>query len=124
MSGIALLVLAGRPAGGSLSVSSSPPFAYAGAVGGAPPFYSPSITAIAAGGSGSYTYAWTIVSSDGPVEMVSPASQTTSIRFLDVPLTQTIFATARCTVTDSVTGATGSAEVPAAFSNITIVLPF
>jgi hypothetical protein len=69
-----------------------------------------SITASPSGGSGSYTYLWTIVTHDDPDStpfINNATSQTCTVGTNDDPaLQRTISVTVRCTVTDAVSGAT------------------
>lgn len=67
--------------------------------------------AIPAGGSGSYSYAWTVVSSDHPVVIASPTAQTTGLSFTGVGAGVDASAEILCTVTDTVSGLTGSVGV-------------
>jgi hypothetical protein len=68
------------------------------------------ITATPSGGSGSYTYAWSIVSHDDPNSTPTindSTSQVCSVTTSENPSSQiAISVTVRCTVTDSATGAT------------------
>jgi hypothetical protein len=68
------------------------------------------ITATPVGGSGSYTYTWSIVTHDDPDSTPSindSTSVTCTVTTNDNPaLQRTINVTARCTVTDAVSGAT------------------
>lgn len=76
------------------------------------------ITATPSGGSGSYTYLWSIVTHDDPDSTPSinaASSQTCTVTTADDPaLQRTISVTVHCTVTDSVSGAT------AVTNNVTI----
>jgi hypothetical protein len=68
------------------------------------------ITATPSGGSGSYTYLWSIVTHDDPdstPSINSASSVTCQVETADNPaLQRTINVTVRCTVTDAVSGAT------------------
>ena len=105
----AFLGVAAGVAGG-LSVTASPP-----TLGGAaynvitPRVFGP-CTALPAGGSGSYTYLWTVVSSSGGATIVSPTSQASSFT-LEAVLGDTNYTIVRCTVTDTDTGATARVDV-------------
>jgi len=79
-------------------------------VGSSSPLTTASVTAVASVGSGSYTYAWTILESSSFAEADSPAAATTTFTGTVLP-GQVEDATFRCTATDTVTAATG-------FSNI------
>jgi len=71
-----------------------------------------SVTVSVSGGSGSYSYAW----STPGFEVVSSGSPTTAFRFFAdaVPTSQN--ASATCTVTDTVSGATATVSVPCSFT--------
>lgn len=106
MSGIAAILAFGA---GTLGVTATPPTSSAG--GNTAPFNTPAVTAIPSGGSGSYTYAWTIIIDPGGLTINSPAAATTNFTYAlmgdgDAPL-----ATVRCTVTDTVTAQTQSVDV-------------
>lgn len=99
-----------------LSVSTSPPFSAAGRkLAGAGPYNTPAVTAIVAGGSGTYTYAWTILpGSDDTMTIAAPTSATTSFGFTVVVYVAS--GTARLTVTDTTTGAIGHADVAVSYT--------
>lgn len=66
---------------------------------------------VVSGGSGSYTYAWTLISApstNGPFSPGSPTSATTGFSDTDVAATPAQVETWRCTVTDTGNGRTGS----------------
>lgn len=107
MSGV-LLLLAAMSAG-SLSATASPPALNSG--GSVNSFTTAATTAIPAGGSGTYTYAWTLIVDPGGVTINSATAAATTFG-LTVTAGATIQATARCTVTDSVSGATATVDVP------------
>jgi hypothetical protein len=70
------------------------------------------ITATASGGSGSYSYAWSIVTHDDPDStplITGATSATCQVVTNDNPaLQRTISVTVQCSVTDSVSGATAT----------------
>lgn len=95
---------------GGLTVTASPP-----TLGGAnrntitPLVFGP-CTALPAGGSGSYTYVWTVVSSSGGASIGSPTAQATNIT-LNALLGDTNYTIVRCTVTDADTSATARVDI-------------
>lgn len=77
----------------------------------------PSVTASANGGVGPYTYAWSLVSDDGPTwTIVSPSAATSAFRHSGVPAGDIRTAIFQCTVTDA-RGRTGGAVVTAIIRN-------
>lgn len=66
--------------------------------------------ALPAGGSGSYTYLWTLISTNSSAIIAQPGSQSTNITvgalFNDIS-----YSIVRCTVTDTETGATARVDV-------------
>lgn len=60
----------------------------------------PSVTVTATGGTGPYTYAWSHVSGDSAVQVLSPTAATTAF-IANCGKNQTKAAVKRCTVTDS-----------------------
>lgn len=120
--GFALLGLVGADGGETLAVTASP-----AAFGGSRKFdvsrtFGP-CTLIPAGGSGSYSYAWTVVSSDTSAEFSAPSSATTNITISSPGMGNTSFNTVRGTVTDTVSGATGHVDVVVTYSIIPNNLP-
>lgn len=109
MSGSISIIVAAAAA--SFAVTASPPFLYSGSTGGS--FSTDSTTAIPAGGSGSYTYAWTTVVSDGTHHCTAnaPSSATTNFALSGVGIDETLEAVATCLVTDTITAATASVDV-------------
>src|SRR5690349_13587182 len=77
------------------------------------------MTAIPSGGSGSYSFAWTVVAPDAvyPLTINSPAAATTDFNFDPVEPGDIASATVRCTVTDTVTAAQGYADGGVTFVN-------
>lgn len=95
---------------GGLTVTASPP-----SLGGAA--YNTIVsrtfgpcTAHPAGGSGNYTYLWTVVSSSGGATIGAPTSQASSFT-LAALLGDTNYTIVRCTVTDVDTGATSRVDI-------------
>ena len=122
MSGLQGLLLASAPygslpSGGSgLTVTATPPSSDAGGLSA--PYSTPSVTALPSGGSGSYTYAWSVVSFDHTVSITSPTAQTTALRFTVMTSGDYATATVRCTVTDTVSALTGSVDVPMSYQHL------
>lgn len=100
--------------GGSITVSLDIPFIleFIGTETGT----TDTVTATPSGGSGTYTYAWTFISGPSGVGSLAIGSAATAATDFDwsglTGITQDVFATARCTVTDTL-GNTG-------FSNLSI----
>ena len=118
----ALLGLAGAGGAGSLSVTASP-----AAFGGSRKTdvsrtFGP-CTLIPAGGSGSYTYAWTVVSTDTSVGFSAPSSASSNITISSPGMGNTSLSTVRGTVTDTVSGATGHVNVALSYTIIPDGLP-
>lgn len=96
--------------GGGLTVTASPP-----SLGGAnrntilPRTFGP-CTALPAGGSGNYTYAWTVLSSSGGASVGSPSAQATTVT-LNALFGDTNYTIVRCTVTDVETSATARVDI-------------
>lgn len=95
---------------GGLTVTASPP-----SLGGAA--YNTIVsrtlgpcTAQPAGGSGNYTYLWTVVSSSGGATIGEPTSRASSFT-LAALLGDTNYTIVRCTVTDIDTGATARVDI-------------
>ena len=106
-----LAVFLGATAGaGGLTVTASPP-SFGGAAYNTllPRTFGP-CTALPAGGSGSYTYAWTVLSSSGGATIGSPTAQSTSFE-LAALFGDTNYTIVRCTVTDTDTLATARVDV-------------
>lgn len=105
----------GAPSGGALAVFASPAFSSSSGPSGGT---CPAVTVFVSGGSGSYTYAWAVTapSVDGTLHITNPTSRTTPFSFSGLALSATGDATATCTVTDTVTGLTGSVDVAASYS--------
>jgi len=95
---------------GGLTVTATPPTLGGAAYNTISPRTFGPCTALPAGGSGSYTYAWTIVSSSGGASIGSPAAQASSFT-LNALLGDTNYTIIRCTVTDVATGATARVDV-------------
>ena len=95
----------GGGGGGTVSVSISPsPFSGTGST-------TPSLTATPSGGLAPYTYAWTVVSSTAPMTVTHPSlATTTAYSTTTLNPGDSINATLRCTVTDSL-GTVGQADV-------------
>lgn len=74
-------------------------------------FTGPDVTALPAGGSGSYTYAWTVISNDAPLSALSASSATTKFRFTSILASDIVSGVLRCTITDTVTSTTTSVDV-------------
>lgn len=80
-------------------------------------------TVTPSGGAAPYTYAWTLVSSDGGTwTIVNSSSATTKFICSGVAADIDYNATFRCTVTDAV-GGTGTVDVPAFASNLGSLYP-
>lgn len=101
--------------GATLTVVASPD-SVIGAIAvsaGSPSVTTNSTTATASGGSGPYTYAWTLVSADSLVWTATlPTERTSSFRAADVTAGLDSFASFTCTATDA-RGATGTVDVGA-----------
>lgn len=110
MSGIALILLAaGATTAAGLSVTASPPALNSGSTHD--PHVTAPTTAVPTGGSGTYTYLWTLAVDPGDITITSPTAATT-VFSIDTNIGETVDATARCTVTDGVTMATAFVDVP------------
>lgn len=68
-------------------------------------------SALPAGGSGSYSYAWTVVSTDTAVIITAPTSQATSFNVSPGEYYETTAHRVRCTVTDTLTRQIGLVDV-------------
>lgn len=106
MSGIGLMLLGAK--GATLNVTASPPALNSGASVNS--FTTAATVATAADGSGTYTYAWTLIVTPGGITINTPAAPGTTFT-LTVAVGAVIDATARCTATDSVTLATATVDV-------------
>jgi hypothetical protein len=111
MSGIALLLMAASAdTGAEFSPTASPPQLHSG--GTTNSHTTAATNAIVSGGSGSYSYAWTIPESDGASFAAnSPTSPTTTFAITSIAAGVLATATALCTVTDTITLETASVEV-------------
>ena len=117
MAAISSAAYGALPGGGyGLSVTASPPSSDAGGLFA--PYATPSVTALPSGGSGSYTYLWSVISSDYPVVITSAAAQTTALRFTGVPSGELATGIVRCTATDTVSLLTGSVDVPMSYQHL------
>lgn len=106
-------------AGGSalaLSVTSSPMASSAGGTGASQTL--PSVTAAASGGSGSYTYAWTLHTAPlgGSINILNAGLATTGLSATGVVAGEVVEATIKCTATDTVSGQTAFVLVPVSYS--------
>lgn len=72
---------------------------------------SSAMTATPAGGTGPFTYNWTVVSSDGSTPGLTNATTATVTAALSNTAGEVTNFTLRCTVTDTATGGTNSADV-------------
>jgi hypothetical protein len=121
MTGIALLMLAASVAG--FGASATPPSLNSSSHSN--PFTTSAVTAIASGGSGSYSYAWTLgdVPANGALTINSPASATTTVQvdtFVDGEL---VIGSIICTVTDTTTFEVAAVEVDVRHRDKNIPLP-
>jgi hypothetical protein len=78
------------------------------------------VTATPSGGTGPYTYAWTLISHDGPVNPTATSAATAATAFTQTGVGpgEIYSAVFRCTVTDSL-AATATADCTAHFADIT-----
>jgi hypothetical protein len=78
------------------------------------------VTATPSGGTGPYTYAWTLISHDGPVNPTATSAATAATAFTQTAVGpgEIYSAVFRCTVTDSL-AATATADCTAHFADIT-----
>lgn len=109
MSGAVLAIFG---AGSNLTVSASPPAASGGAKFGG---HVSEVTAIASGGGGGYTYAWTTLETDHALTINSPADATTSFDFTGVASGDGATAIVRVTATSG--GASAFRDVTVQFQN-------
>lgn len=111
MSGIALLLAS--LAGAGFSATASPPSLSSGGVNTGAPFTSAPTTAIAAGGTGPYTYAWTLTTAPdvGSITINTPAVAGTTVTFDGFVELDTVEGTITCTVTDTSNGHTTTVDV-------------
>lgn len=109
MSGIALLLIASASVG--LSVTATPPALNSSADGS--PFTTAAVTAIPAGGTGTYTYEWTVgdVPAFGTFTFNSITSASTTIEIDSFVSGDLVLGSVICTVTDTVTMETAEVEV-------------
>lgn len=107
---IMALLLAVAGPGASGFIASAFPETLAGAViSGTDRALGPT-TVTPSGGTGTYTYAWTVLESDYSTVINSPTSATTTIT-MECPFGEVGAAIARCTVTDTGSGLTAIADV-------------
>ena len=111
MSGIALL-LAGLASAG-FSATASPPSLRSGGVNTGAPFTSAPTTAIPTGGTGPYTYAWTLTTAPdvGSITINTPAAAGTTVTFDGYAELDTVEGTITGTVTDTSNGHTTTVDV-------------
>lgn len=105
MSGIGALMLAAGL--GALSVTATPPTVSAG--GTTSTGHMPAVTAIVSGGSGSFTYAWSV--NPPPASADSPSAAASAFTCTGIPHFGGYAGTATCLVTDTVTGLTATVDV-------------
>ena len=79
-------------------------------------------TVVPAGGSGSYSFAWSVVSSDAGCGFTAPTAATTSFEANPLP-DGTSISVLECLVTDTVTFATFAVEVRIEYSIIPLEVP-
>lgn len=106
-----LLAFLGVAAGSAgLTVTASPP-AFGGSARNttSPRTFGP-CTALPAGGGGSYTYAWTVLSTTTSAILSAPSAQATNIT-VGAFFGDTAYTIVRCTVTDTDTGATARVDI-------------
>lgn len=103
------VLMAAAMGSNKLAVSLNPANATTGGTAGG---HVQAMTALPSGGSGAYSYAWTVVQADAdyPLTINSPAAATTTFDFTDVADGDIAQARVRCTVTDTGTGLTAFAE--------------
>lgn len=108
MAGIGLLLIPGT---GILAATASPPALNSGASSNS--FTTATTTAIPSGGSGSYSYAWSIVAGTGGagIAATSAATAATAFSLTGISPGELNTATARCVVTDTSTLLTTFADV-------------
>lgn len=106
---LALLLSVAGPGASGFIASAFPPSLAGSVVSGDSRTLGPT-TVTPSGGSGSYTYAWTVLESDYSTVINSPTSATTTIT-MSCPFGEVGAAVARCTVTDTVSGLTAIADV-------------
>lgn len=103
-----------------MTVTASPPTFSGGTWDPAvPPRTFGPCTVLVAGGSGSYTFAWTIVSTNSSVIFSSLTTQITNITVTGIA-DDTSYSIVRCTVTDVSTGAIALVDVLVQYSAQTI----
>jgi hypothetical protein len=110
MSGPLLMMTFGSATTGPFGVTASPPSLASG--GRFDAATTDTVTAIVSGGSGSFTYAWTVPTTDGhPVVPTAPTAATTAFNIGSIGAGDEVSAVARCTVTDTVTSAIDHVDV-------------
>lgn len=89
--------------GGAFTVSASPLVCYGGRAGGATlSVTSEEVSVSITGGSGPYTYAWSLIAAvDGTWAVTAPNADKTNFVVSSVPSGDTYTATFKCTVTDA-----------------------
>lgn len=100
----------GAGGGGDLSVTASPPSFTGGAFDTTDPRVFGPCTALPAGGSGSRTYAWTVLSTNSGVNILAPTAQATEF-VVEALFGDTSYSIVRCTVTDTDTLATARVDI-------------
>lgn len=110
MSGSLLMMSYGTAPTGPYGVTASPPYLSSG--GRTSSRSTADVTAIVSGGSGSFTYAWTITTDGHTITISAPTSATTHFNISGIAVGDEVTATARCTVTDTSGGATTFVDVP------------
>lgn len=106
-----------------LTVSSN--FAsFSGSGSGEPLYSTPTCVVTPSGGTGPYTYAWTLVETDGFGSSSASAPTSANTTFYATGLTNfvTHITTWRCTVTDS-GGVTGNVDVVVTFTKLGGIIP-
>lgn len=109
MSGSLLVMAFGVSGGGPFGVTASPPSLSSG--GRVDSRSTDNVTAVVSGGSGSFTFAWTILVTDHTISASAPTSATTHFDISGIEEGDEVHAQARCTVTDTVGGATVHVDV-------------
>lgn len=111
------MALLGIIAGGVLNATLSPPSLTTASI--LDPFTTRSVTGLVTDGSGTYTYAWSVIDNGGVTVVAnSPTSATTTFTLSSLPVA-TINITVRLTVTDSVTAATATVDLAITHINFT-----
>lgn len=101
----------------SMAISPSPVFA----LGPVPTVQSGNVSAIVTGGTGPFSYAWTLIEFDGVATptIASPTFATTTFSQGGLGFSETATATFQCVATDSL-GNTASAQVTVSFTRTNI----